>query len=610
MLRSRQQIHEDRCRSDDRGFTLIEVMVAMFITAIVMTALIYAVVSSLTTIQQARQRQTATGLATQQLERLRAEPYDSVTQPDGAYPAVAVDYTTTISGTTWFKPPARLISGGVSEVLVINGVSGKTVDQVVDGVTYHVETYVTKAAATTSGSQPFYLTAITKWTSTVSRGQRETVQRSTTFSPAGCLSTATSPFAAPCQAYYTARAGESLSGVSVTNTDSSDQPIEGMDAKLLQLGFAHTSTNLLSEQTVTGTAAATTSSGMTTGSSGSATGGESASVAVDSDPSSVPNQSMSSSTSGHTAAVLSSSGSGGTLSIQPSSGDSGSAVGAIQATSTQCLNADGNGLTTGTTAALLRPCVDSKGQPSGAAATLTYSPPSAPATVLTLGSFAPGGPASRSVAALLSATNSGVCSAATPVDCSHAAASRTLGTASFGILAGSSSTPGFDPAQGLWSVSGLTETAAAEEGTGRLAPKFTRAGILKVFTDNGAGGGSYTSIDLSTFASAAVGATPASQTWALPTTTVAYSGVTIQYSGSVMVQRPRITSSPATRTGSVATDCKTAACTSSVDASGAITARVDVVVKDGAGAEVTKFSVVTDLGGLTVDASYKAAANA
>jgi len=600
---------DDRSSTADRGFTLIEVIIAMVITVVVMAALAYTVVGSLTTIQQARQRQTAAALVTQQLERLRAMPYDSVTQPDPTAPTVSVDYTTTSGGVTTFAPPARLLAG-VSEPLVVNTVSGKSFDQLIDRVTYHVETYVTKPAATTSGSQPYNLTAIAKWTSTVSHGSREIIQRSTTFSPAGCLSTATSPFAAPCQPYYTARAGEALSGVTITNTDSSALAIPGMDATSLQLGFGHTSTNLLSEQTVTATGADGTSSGKVVGTTTSTTGGETASVAIDSDPSSTPNQLMTATAPAHTANTLTTTGSGGTLSIQPSSSDAGSAGAAIQADNTLCMNATGSGLTTGPSASQLRPCAAAAGQALGGSATVRYTSPSG-ASSLTLAAFATGAPQSRATAALLGASNgAGVCSASTPVDCAHAAASRTLGTASFGVLPGTSSTAGFDPSKGLWSVTSYAETARAEEGFGALAPAFTRTGSLQVFQDNGAGGGTYTTVDLSTFASVATGLLPPSQTWNLAPTTVSYTDVKLVYSGTLMVQRPRISQSPTSRTGVPTTDCKTTPCTSTINASGAITARVDVAVQTLGGAPITQFSVVTDLGGLTADASYKAAANA
>lgn len=595
----------------ETGFTLVEVMVAMFITTIVMTALIYAVVSSLATIQQAKQRQTATGLATQQLERMRAQTYDSVTQPNMASPCntIAVDYTTTTGSVTTFAPPTRLVPGPVSEQLVVNCVSGKTTDQVVGNVTYHVETYVTKAPLAGT-SQPFNLTSIVKWTSSVSKGQRELVQRTTTFSSAGCLSTATSPFAAPCQAYYTVRAGEALSGLTVSSTAGPDQLIEGLDAKQLQFDLAHTSANLLIEQTASGVAKAVTSSASVAKTTTSSTGGQSAGAAVDSDPSSVPNQSVTSSTT-QSATALTSSGAAGTLVIRPSASDSGTAASAIQAPPTLCFNgtATGTGLATGGATAL-RPCAASAMQTAGTSAALTYTSPTG--TALDLLTFGSAGAPSRAVAALLGTSNPNVCNTGAAVDCGHAAAYRSQGPTAFGALSFSSAPGGFDPSLGIFNVSGLTETARAEEGVGAIAPSamtpaYTRAGQVKVWDSLAS---TYQTINLADFASPAAGATPVQQTWTIGPTQIGYAGgLKVTYEGTLTVQRPSVTQTPAIRTGNVVTDCKSTACVTTVNGSAGVSARITVTISDATG-QLTTFATTVDLGGLTADSSYKAAANA
>lgn len=590
-------------RRGEAGFTLVEVIVAMVITAMVMAALGYAVVSSLFTIQQARQRQTATALATQQLERLRALPYDLVTQPDPSAPTVAVDYTTTSGSVTTFSPPARLVPGGINEQLVVNTVSGKTITQVSGNVTYSIETYVTKAPLTASGSQPFNLTAIVRWTSTVSRGQRETVQRSTTFSSAGCLSTANSPFAAPCQAYYTVRAGEALSGVTVGSVAGPNQPIEGMDAQQLQLDLSHTSSNLLVEQTASGTSAAVTSGAVVTGASTSTSGDQSAGAAVDSDPSSVPNQSASMNTPAQTSTTLTTSGAGGTLAVHPFASDQGNARAAIAALSSLCTNWDGTPLTTGVTGSE-RPCAASNLTTSGATgAALTYTDPNG--TSVQLAQFLPAVAPSRAVATLLGTQNSNVCSTGSVVDCAHAASGRYLGASSFGAGTFASAPAGFSSTSGLWSVTSIQEDAVAEEGAGALGPQYQRVGQVQVWN-----GSAYQTLDLGCIYGGAC--LSAAQTVTIGATTVQYGGgLSVSYEGTLTVQPPSVTQSAAVspRTGNLATDCKTTACTTSVSGAGGVVGHVTVTISNGAG-PLTSFEVTVDLGGLTANASYKAAANA
>ncbi|KQY25098.1 hypothetical protein ASD16_06565 [Cellulomonas sp. Root485] len=574
---------------------------AMFVTVAVMLSLSYSVISSLKTIQQARQRQTATALATQQLERVRALPYDTVTQPNATMGIkTGLQYVTTVSGVPRFTPPASLLPS-VSEPMVVNTISGQWTDELVNGVTYRVQTYVTKATATTSGSQPFNITAVVRWKSTVVPAGRETALRSTTFSPAGCLSTATSPFAAPCQAYFTVRAGEALSGVTVTDPLNSSLPMLGLDASKLQLDFASTSTNFLVEQTANGTAGAATSGAARVDASTTETGGESVGVAVDSDPSSVPAQALSGNTPAHSASTLTTSGSAGSLSLRPSTADSGSSRAAIFADTATCVGASGTSLTTGP-ASMLRPCASSTLQAAGSAAALTYTSPSG--SPVTIASFGTGGAPSRAVAAILGSNNVGACAAGGNVDCGHAASSRSIGTTGFASSSFVNAPAAFTPGNGLWSVSGLQEFVRAEEGYGAGTWNFTRAGTLTVW--NGTG---YTTVDLSAYQTPATGTVTASDTFDIPLTTVDYADVSIDYEGTVTVQRPKVVRIPATRTGPLATICKTDACETSVDASGSVTSQVTVTIRSGA-TVLTSFAVVSDLGGVTADATYKAAANA
>jgi len=223
--------------SHDAGFTLIEIIVAMVLMLSVLTALLGVLVSSLQTVAQARQRQAATAQATQTLERLRAIPYSALTIADPAFwpPSPALDYVAVAGAVATFTPTAGL--PGVSETLVVNEYSGTRAFVLVDGVTYIVQTYVTKAVPIGAGGQAYNLTAIVKWTSSVNHTERRTVERSTAYSPSGCLSTAQHPFSGPCQAYFTAQAGLSAGGFTVTNPTDSTANIPGMDGRLSRWTF-------------------------------------------------------------------------------------------------------------------------------------------------------------------------------------------------------------------------------------------------------------------------------------------------------------------------------------------------------------------------------------
>lgn len=582
------------------GFTLIEVILAMFIVAVVMVSLIGVLISSLSTVTHARQRQTATALATQALERLRALPYDEVTQQAaGAYDA-GLEYVSTVGGVVRFQPAAVL--PGVDEELVVNTRSGRVQNQTVDGVTYKIQTYVTQPAATPAGQQMFNLTALVSWSSSVTHGTRTTAQRSVTYSPAGCLSTAQSPFAAPCQAYFTAQAGTVLGGISVANALDSTQPIEGFTSgTLLDLTLSGVGSTLLVEQTASATANAQTAGAR---SDGGGSGGQIAVAAVDSDPSSVEGQSDDSSTPGQTSAAQSVSGPAGSLTLRPSTADSGRASAAIQAPGTICTGASGTALTTGPAAAL-RPCSSSRVTPNGGDASLEWTPPSG--TALPLARVTESGSAWRSVAANLTVPNAGACSSTTTLGCAHAAATRSYAD----VMVGGIGTPVAYPAgwntttnpEALVRLIGFSESARAEDGTGVAAPAYSRSGALVVWD-----GTSNQVISL---------ATAPAQTITVPATSFEYPGsLFVTYEGSVSLQPAQVERTPATRTGDAIADCKAEACVTRVNGGGGVVVNLTVTITNAPYDPVSvapplgRFTMGMNLGGLVAQASYKAAPNA
>ncbi|MDC7120798.1 hypothetical protein OMK64_04540 [Cellulomonas fimi] len=588
----------------------------MFITVLVMASLLALVVSSLGTIARAKQRQTATSLATQALERLRALPYDTVTQPDGSSVSAGIEFVVSAAGVQRFRPTSLL--PGFDEPLVVNrpgggwAGSGQVENQTVGNVTYKVATYVTKAPVTGAGQQAFTATALVTWSSGVTKGTRRVVEQSVLYSPAGCLSTAQSPFAAPCQSYFTAQAGQVLAGFTVTNPDDSTQPISGFGAERLELNLPSSSSTLLIEQTASANAdAQTVSAAKVEGTTTTDLPGGSAAASVDSDPSSTPGQTQTTTTSGYTAAAVSRSGPAGRLSATIGGGSVGSAAAAIGAPASTCTGMSGTGLTTGPASAL-RPCAASSLTPGSQTSSITYSPLWGAGGDIAIASVGGTTVPGRSVAAQLTSSNPEACTSGTGpglTGCSYGASTRRLGDVVLGSSAGASGVPaGFGAA--LVQVTDLVESARAEEGQGARVPSYARAGTLRVWT-----GTSYAVVDLGGFAAPPATGVPGAESWTIPPTTLSYPAglgdVTLTYEGSVTVQRPVVdrTQSGATRSGNLLTDCKAAACTTKISGSGAVTSVLTVTVQRG-GVEVGRFGVSSTLGGLVAQATYKVAANA
>ncbi len=596
-----------RRRTDDEGFTIVEVIVAMVIIAAVMATALAFLVSGLQTVVQSRQRQTATALATEAVERMRALPYDTVTLHNtAASPAATAIYAVPSSGSYVFN--ADLAASDIpglsgTESLVVNQVSARTRDVQVDNVTYRVHSYVTDGP-----DDSFYLTAVVVYLSGVSRGERITTQRSVTYSPAGCLSTAQNPFAAPCQAYFTVNASQVLGAVTVTNADDGTQPIPGLDtgaATKLELTLPSNSAMVLVEQTASGSASAMTSGGARTSTTPTATGARIASASVDSDPSTVdvadPKVSVTPSQTSMSQVVQ---GTAGRLRADVSSSDAGRARAGVYADTAVCVGTSGIGLVTGP-AGEERPCASSELTPSGSTMTLTYEPDAAygfSSVDVPIFSAAPSGSVGRSVAAQLVANNAGACTgvATKTTGCAFGAANRSLGAVRLGLPASGGTTvwaPGMD-ARGILQLTGFSESVRVEEGEGATTRTYTRGGTLQVY--NGLG---YTTVPLGTDAT-------------IPVDTViqyqAPSGHTLEvhYEGYVIVNAPELEMTPVAgaRTGNLKTDCTDQACVSQYNGSGAVMATFTVTVIQGT--ELTRFGLGVDLGGLLAQSSYKAAVDA
>ena len=572
----------------DAGFTLIEIIVAMVVVVIVMTALLGVLVSSLQTVAQARQRQTATALATRSLEQLRALPYAVVTGPDSTYTPNA-GYVTGSAPNYTFAPPASMLAG-VSETLVVNKYSGMRLapSPVLDNVSYTVDRYVTKGAIA-AGQQAYNLTALVSWKSSPSAITRTIVERSTTFSPTGCLSTAQHPFSGPCQAYFTGQAGQNAVAFQVTDPTDSSADIQGLNGRLVELSLPDLSTNLQIEQTASGTSNIATSGVRTLGATPAGAGNLPAAASVDSDPSSVPGQLVTSSVSQVNGSVsLSGIVAGvGTLSATPGT-SSGTVWSAIGANSSYCQDptlTGSTGLTTGPTSTTLGPCSSAKTTAS-VGGTITYTTPGGKVvSLLTLGAAPnPSSAVAARISNLASNANASACVGTTTAPgCVHAAVSRSVGTLTVG-----SATGGNGPAamtSGIFNISGLAETAEAERGVGAAsAATFTRAGSVNYWN-----GSTYTTISLAWNLFASVTIAPV---------TITYTG------GTTVTEESTITVQPLTQ--STTTDCTTTACVSAVNGAGSLVALTTFTVISG-GTTVTTFALLSNLGGVMAQSTYKAA---
>ncbi len=269
----------------ERGFTLVELVVAMFVIATVLLLLISVQISASSTIKDARMREQATALANESLERLRAIPWGILlkgmdsnfadaalvgTDPYYATPIyVAAQKKLTIQGQEFTLRVAP--SGASDQISATNtqpweplfdseGSNRKVVlDPGGTGTEFVVRSYVTEPL---DGAQDAVgLLVVVTWIDT-DGNLRETVVNAPSFAALSCSNDeARSPFVSACEARLTASAytGPVVANITAWNLDTNAPEnvpiIPNTQRYSIEVVTASTRAAVASEQTslVTGT---------------------------------------------------------------------------------------------------------------------------------------------------------------------------------------------------------------------------------------------------------------------------------------------------------------------------------------------------------------------
>ncbi|MGH9284364.1 MAG: type IV pilus modification PilV family protein, partial [Acidimicrobiales bacterium] len=204
-------------RSGERGFTLVEVLIAITLMLGTLLGLAYISTNGLVDVGLARQRQGATGLANEAIEKMRTLPFDTLARGLDAADAAA-DPRIVACGT-------NLCSNG--EIVPTFSAGATTVDPIVPHVTpgivvgpttYTVSAYVTRYADPDGTTRPnvYRGRVVASWANSLRGGiAPEVVVESVFHSPAGCQSTATHPFAAPCEPFFYASASSDAASIRI-----------------------------------------------------------------------------------------------------------------------------------------------------------------------------------------------------------------------------------------------------------------------------------------------------------------------------------------------------------------------------------------------------------
>src|SRR5207248_6375055 len=170
----------------------------------------------------ARQRQSATGLASQAIEQVRALPFDTLAKGLSSNAAtdatVATDSAITTCGTDKCYQGEPIPMSNYPAGTTIKPLVPHTRTTTVGPTTYTVKTYVTYYLGNKT-SNTYRVTAVVTWVAKERAGASHTTQiQSIFYSPTGCLSTATHPYSAPCQPFFYSTATSDTGHIDVTGS--------------------------------------------------------------------------------------------------------------------------------------------------------------------------------------------------------------------------------------------------------------------------------------------------------------------------------------------------------------------------------------------------------
>jgi len=324
-----------RLRHDERGFTLLETMIAILVIFGALLAFAYTATIGFRYQGFARERQGATGVATRIMEEVRGLAYEKIRQGLETDALASDPYAVTgcsgdPAGTYRFESCSgeKIVHTDLEpdQTVVPLMPNSGTLGPPDYPTPYTWRVYVTNDDPS---RRPYRVTVIVTWSSRRITGAANEVRvQSLFYSPRGCQSTATHPFAAPCQPFFFGIGHSSQQTVTITGSIAGIVGFE--EAELLG---PVVNADVQVEQVAQAQTSAFTSGVSLTASGVTQNGGQQAATALaDGDPASATPGYATGSVTGEAGSLAAQSGDGtNVLTVSNAPGDPGSVVSTVEA---------------------------------------------------------------------------------------------------------------------------------------------------------------------------------------------------------------------------------------------------------------------------------------
>jgi hypothetical protein len=210
--------------TEERGFTLIETLVAITVIFSALTTLALVATTGFKYIGLARERQAATGIATKLMEDLHALSVSTITKGMktsdlAGDPSIVTSCSGDAAGVYRYLSCAgdKIVQASDSATVEPLNPHRGTLTAPEYPTTYSWASYITN---NNPGNDPFRMTVIVTWSESSVGGVAKFIQLQSLWdSPKGCSSPAVvHPFAGPCQPYFIGNATVSQGQVLITGT--------------------------------------------------------------------------------------------------------------------------------------------------------------------------------------------------------------------------------------------------------------------------------------------------------------------------------------------------------------------------------------------------------